>query len=105
MFGLAAALDSHTVELLEEKRILTGKEGKLSHKERDRLEQINLELEEYGFRYEMRDPVFAEYLKARYIEDQKAPEGEKMVQLTPAKRRAKAKLLVKRALEMTDGED
>jgi predicted ATPase len=99
MFGLAAALDTYTRELLEEKRKLAGIEGQLNDVERERLEQINLELEGYGFRYEMRDPVFAEYLRARYAEDQQAPEGHKMVQLTAAERREKAERLVKKALE------
>lgn len=99
MFGLAAALDTHTRELLEEKRQLAGKEESLTNAERDRLEQINLELEGYGFRYEMRDPVFAEYLRARYESEQQAPEQEKMAKLTPAERREKAKRLVREALQ------
>lgn len=103
MFGLAAALDTHTRELLEEKRKLAGKEGQLTGVERERLEQINLELEGYGFRYEMRDPVFAEYLKARYVADKQAPQGEKMAKLTTTERREKAKRLVKQALEHVEG--
>lgn len=104
MFGLAAALDTHTLDLLEEKRTLAGKEESLTDQERERLEQINLELEGYGFRYEMRDPVFAEYLRARYTAEHQAPEGQKMIELTPAERREKAKRLVKKALQTT-GED
>lgn len=103
MFGLAAALDTHTRELLEEKRVLAGREGQLSADERDRLEQINLELEGYGFRYEMRDPVFAEYLRARYAADRQVPQGEKIAELTAAERREKAKRLVKQALERVEG--
>ena len=99
MFGLAAALDNHTRELLEEKRTLAGKEGPLTTQERDRLEQINLEMEGYGFRYEMRDPVFAEYLRARYAAEQQAPEGQRMIELTPAKKKKKAKRLVEKALQ------
>jgi predicted ATPase len=101
MFGLASALDTHTRELLEEKRQLAGKDESLANAERDRLEQINLELEGYGFRYEMRDPVFAEYLRARYATERQAPEPEKMARLTPAERRAKAKRLVHEALQRT----
>lgn len=99
MFGLAAALDTHTRDLLEEKRQLAGKEGQLTDVERDRLQQVNLELEGYGFRYEMRDPVFAEYLRARYVADRQAPEGHKMTELTVAERNEKAKRLVQQALE------
>lgn len=105
MFGLAAALDTHTRELLEEKRLLAGKEDQLSAVERDRLERINLELEGYGFRYEMRDPVFAEYLRARYAEDKQARHGSTSGDLTPAERREKAKRLVKNALERTSSNE
>jgi predicted ATPase len=99
MFGLAAALDTHTRELLEEKRKLAGKEGALTDGERERLEQINLKLEGYGFRYEMRDPVLAEYLRARYAEEKQAPEEHKMAELSALERQEKAVRLVKKALE------
>lgn len=105
MFGLAAALDTHTRELLEEKRQLAGKEELLTNVERDRLEQINLELEGYGFRYEMRDPVFAEYLRARYEADLQAPEQQKMAALTPTERKEKARRLVRKALQATGGSE
>jgi predicted ATPase len=98
MFGLAAALDTHTRDLLEEKRQLAGKDEQLTTEERDRLEQINLELEGYGFRYEMRDPVFAEYLRARYEAEQQPPEQQKMAALPPAERKEKARRLVQKAL-------
>lgn len=101
MFGLAAALDTHTRKLLEDKRRLAGRVGQLTADERDQLEKINLELEGYGFRYEMRDPVFAEYLRARYAADRQAPEGQKMAALTAAERKEKAKRLVQQALERT----
>ncbi|MCK9295924.1 MAG: AAA family ATPase [Desulfobulbaceae bacterium] len=104
MFGLAAALDSQTFQLLEEKRKLASKEKPLTPEERDSLEQINLKLEGYGFRYEMRDPVFAEYLKARYQNDKEQPEGKKMVDLSAAERREKARKLVQQALAQTKQE-
>jgi hypothetical protein len=49
----------------------------------------------------MRDPVFAEYLRARYAAEQRAPEEQKMAKLTPAERREKAKRLVHEALQVT----
>jgi hypothetical protein len=52
----------------------------------------------------MRDPVFAEYLRARYAAEQQAPEGQRMIELTPAERREKAKRLVEKALQPS-GED
>lgn len=66
LFGLEAAVDSHTRALLEEKRQLSAKEGQLLDEERERLRLVNEELLSYGFRFEMRDPVYTEYLKARY---------------------------------------
>lgn len=104
MFGLAAALDNKTFQLLEEKRNLASKEGTLTSEERDSLEQINLKLEGYGFRYEMRDPVFAEYLKARYLFDKGQPVEKKMADLPTAERREKAKKLVQQALAKTEQE-
>lgn len=66
MFDLDAALDSHTQKLLERKRQITAEEKKLSNAEKDELRKINSELDGYGFRFSSRDPVFEEYLKARY---------------------------------------
>ena len=72
LFGLEAAVDSHTQELLEEKRRLTAKENGLNEAERERLRVLNEELLSYGYRFEMRDPVNTEYLKARYADLQTA---------------------------------
>lgn len=55
MFGLSAALDTYTQDLLSEKRQLSAKET-LTDEERTNLAAINQELSEYGFRYEVRDP-------------------------------------------------
>ncbi len=94
MFGLAAAVDTQTQDLLEEKRQLTNKD-ELTEQERSRLGQINTELEEYGFRYETRDPVYAEYLKARYLWHQAAPDEKQVDRLPPQQqRRQKALRLV-----------
>lgn len=97
MFGLASALDSHTQVLLEEKRQLTLKEQPLSDAERERLETINLELDGYGFRYSMRDPVYEEYLRARYSADEKQPVEKQMTNLTSKERVVKAKALIEKA--------
>lgn len=106
MFGLDAALDSHTLDLLEEKRQLAGKEGPLSENERTRLAEINSELEDYSFRYEVRDPVYTEYLKARYSseEGEKAPEQGEDAD-TPTQRRERARRLVERALKAVEGQN
>jgi len=97
MFGLASSLDSHTQDLLEEKRQLTLKEQPLSEVERKSLETINVELEGYGFRYSMRDPVYEEYLRARYSANEKQPVEKQMTSLTTAERMVKAKELIEKA--------
>jgi predicted ATPase len=99
MFGLASALDSHTFELLENKRKLTLKEEPLNEEESHTLEQINLELEGYGFRFETRDPIFAEYLRARYEFDTAQTLNPDMLHLNSSERRERARQLVQRALE------
>lgn len=55
MFGLAAALDTHTQALLAEKRKLSA-QNELTDDDRVLLGNINRELQTYGFRYELRDP-------------------------------------------------
>jgi len=65
MFGLKASLDNYTLNLLEEKRKLSWKEN-LTEEDRKRLKEINAELDEYGFNYEVRDPDFKEFLKKKY---------------------------------------
>lgn len=99
MFGLAAALDVHTQGLLEKRRVLSLKEVPLSDGERDELERTNLELDGYGFRYLARDPLYEEYLRARFHFDALQPEGHKLLQRSTSDRREKAKELLKQAAE------
>jgi len=96
MFGLAAALDNHTLSLLEERRKLSLKEGKLVVEERRRLEAINIELEPYGFRHEARDPVFREYLKARATYE--VTNQQKIAQLPANEQLILAKQLLREAV-------
>jgi predicted ATPase len=105
MFGLASALDTHTQELLEEKRLLTLKEQPLSNDERERLGSINLELEGYGFKYSMRDPLYEEYLRARYSADENRADDEKITLLPSAERRKKAKELIQKAAKKVHDEE
>ena len=108
MFGLAAALDTHTQELLETKRQLSLKETPLTETERNQLEQINLELDGYGFRYAMRDPLFEEYLRARYGFDEAQPSEKKLVKFLSAERKAKARELIEiaaRKVQLENEED
>jgi ABC-type multidrug transport system ATPase subunit len=64
MFGLNAALDTTTQALLERQRVLSAKD-QLDVAERHELEGITARLGSLGFRYQMRDPVYTEYLRAR----------------------------------------
>lgn len=98
MFGLPAAIDRSTLELLEKKRELTIKEDPLTEKERSELEEVNQKLEGYGFGYETRDPIYTEYLRARYEHDAEQEINQKTSNLPLSERKARAKKLVERAL-------
>lgn len=102
MFGLAAALDGHTLSLLERRRKLTLTNDSLTDEEIEEIAKINRELEPYGFRHEARDPVFREYLRARFEHDKDANEtGAPIVdKLTKEEKKALAQELVKKALEL-----
>ncbi|MCD1594486.1 MULTISPECIES: ATP-binding protein [Thalassospira] len=62
MFGLSAALDTHTQDLLARKRRISAKD-ELDQDDRKELKEINDELQTYGFRYEVRDPELKEALR------------------------------------------
>jgi predicted ATPase len=62
MFGLNAALDTYTQDLLAKKRQLSARE-ELSEEEKRDLKVINEELQTYGFRYEVRDPEIKKALQ------------------------------------------
>ncbi|MCQ2005691.1 AAA family ATPase [Rhizobium sp. NRK18] len=64
MFDLNAAVDTTTQKLLETQRLLSAK-TQLSEAEKEELEKATSQLETLGFRYQMRDPVYTEYLRAR----------------------------------------
>lgn len=101
IFGLESAVDSHTQQLLEDKHRLAAKEEPLNDNEKAELAEINEELESYGFRYEVRDPVYTEYLKARYGSDDSKHTNEGDVASLEEKR-AKAKRLVEQALKAVE---
>jgi predicted ATPase len=105
MFGLAAAVDNYTLDLLKRKRELAAKDTSLTNEERGELSNINSKLDGYGFRYETRDPVFTEYLKARYELEEPQPRDEEVTQLSQEERLKKAKKLVQRALERAGKQD
>jgi len=97
MFGLDAALDTHTQELLEEKRRITLAE-KITKESKARLDTINHELDGYGFRYASRDPLFEEYLRARYEHDVNAPSELQLKDMDHKARNAIGKKLVAKAM-------
>jgi len=99
MFGLASAIDNTTFELLEKKRQLANMERPLKDGEKEELEEINIRLADYGFRYEVRDPVFTEYLRLRYQHVTKAE--EKLSELPHQNRLEVARKLIDKALEST----
>ncbi|WP_319540956.1 AAA family ATPase [uncultured Pseudodesulfovibrio sp.] len=103
MFGLDAALDKVTFELLEEKRSILASE-KQTAVQVQRLDQINEQLEGLGFRYETRDPVYTEYLRARYEYETSQISDSSPTKLTPEERKEKAKKLVDRALKKSSEE-
>tara|TARA_R110001583_G_scaffold193470_1_gene362042 strand:- start:3548 stop:5299 length:1752 start_codon:yes stop_codon:yes gene_type:complete len=97
MFGLDAALDTYTQNLLEEKREITLAE-KVTNQAKLRLAELNRELEGYGFRYASRDPVFEEYLRARYEHDLVAAPADQLSKHNSTEQRAISKSLVEKAM-------
>ena len=65
-----------------------------------RLNSLNEELELLGFRHQMRDPVFTEYLKARTEEVRTSGDISQATKLDPAT----ARKLVREALAQTKDE-
>jgi predicted ATPase len=63
MFGLRAALDEETQKLLEERRSLAEK-SKLNKAQKDRLAELNDELQGLDFSITMRDPLYREFVLA-----------------------------------------
>lgn len=85
MFDLSAALDTHTQNRLEEQRILAA-QAELTQAEKSKLADLNQDLEVLGFRHQMRDPVFTEYLKARAAEVHSVTETNNSVDPEAARR-------------------
>ena len=63
MFDLSAALDTYTQALLQNKRSISSKQV-LSDDDKEELKKLTEELESYGFRYQVRDPVIRDQLMA-----------------------------------------
>jgi len=103
MFGLSAAIDTHTRELLERKRKLALKTEALTNDENIELAEINDELLSYGFRFEVRDPTYSKYLKARQDEINSSLNNEENTKNVTFDRE-RAKRLIRLALDEEDVE-
>jgi ABC-type multidrug transport system ATPase subunit len=62
LYGLRSQLDLPTLGLLDEKRSLAVKDS-LTQDERDRLTELNVELDRLGFTLEARDPLYRLFVK------------------------------------------
>jgi len=63
IYGLRSQLDLPTMRLLDERRELANKE-KLTNEERERLHNLNQELDRLDFTTTIRDPLYEPYVKA-----------------------------------------
>jgi predicted ATPase len=95
MFGLNAALDTYTQDLLQKKRRLSALETLASEDEIE-LRQLTNELESYGFRYEVRNP----FLRAELIRgaDRGDPEFKPVLDSNSETDMQKADRLIRKAL-------
>lgn len=103
MFDVPAALDNYTLGLLARKRELALSQEPLNDSQKKELENLNSELENYGFQHEARDPLFTEYLRARH-DYQKAVEEERATEIPPTEDQRQAALELMRKI-MSKRED
>ncbi len=68
MFGLRSTLDEPTQKLLNDRNRLIAKAGKetLSAGEKERLEKLRVRLDDLGFMYESRDPMYQFFIEKMY---------------------------------------
>ena len=64
MFGFRSDLDSKSLALLDQKVLLTGKDGPLLPEEEKELKKIDTKLDEMGFLEFFSDPHYMAYIKA-----------------------------------------
>jgi len=65
-FGLPSSLDENTQSLLDERLQIAYKPEALTDKERERLSEINKQLESLGLTIAFRDPVYMEFEEAKF---------------------------------------
>lgn len=102
MFGLSAALDTFTQNLLQKKRRLSAKET-LSEEDKKELSDLTKELDSYGFRYQVRDPELKKELEGYLTFEQSDIKSSD--QPSSAEDEEKAERLVRLALEQKYGKD
>ncbi len=68
MFGLRSTLDQPTLDLLERRNALVAKASKekLSPSEKTKLKKLRVRLEDLGFMYESRDPMYQLFIEQMY---------------------------------------
>jgi photosystem II stability/assembly factor-like uncharacterized protein/energy-coupling factor transporter ATP-binding protein EcfA2 len=97
MFGLTRVVDKDTQALLEEQRILSVKES-LTAEDRIRLDDLNRQLDELGFGYQMRDREYTRYLqeRARLVRERAGPQP--VIDQTPREPPERVKELIRAAI-------
>lgn len=103
MFDVPASLDDYTLSLLVRKRELALSQEPLNDSQKKELENLNNELENYGFQHEARDPLFTEYLRAHH-DYQKAVKEKRATDIPPTEDKRQAALELMRKI-MSKRED
>jgi energy-coupling factor transporter ATP-binding protein EcfA2 len=103
MFGLTSTVDKTTQNLLERQRTLSGSDRPLSEDQKAALEEVNKELESLGFRYQVRDPEFSEYLRERHQRTREEAESQAPESAAKAAINPRVKDLVKTAIARATG--
>lgn len=95
MFGLRSTLDNPTEDLLRERRDLVEK-NQLSKQELQRMKDLDKQIESLGFTTAHWDRDYQEYLQVRKQVDQELFEDDEVAPDVRAKRKAKAKEILRR---------
>ena len=101
MFDLTSTVDTRTHKLLEKQRSLSIRE-ELTESDQEDLENVNKQLEELGFRHQMRDPEYTEYLKQRQkrMREEVGPQNTANISQSPS---AAVRNLIEEVVARTTG--
>ena len=92
VYGLRSQLDAYTLRLLDRKRELARKEGRLTKSEREELRRLNEQLEGLDFTESMRDPLYQSFVKA--MSEIEKEEGLQEPVLTEGQQRRRKELAI-----------